>query len=563
MLSRLAVPLSAAVLFVAPITAAGAVPREVEERIALVRQLEAAEDHEMLGALSRATPGQEFSSGESLCLAIERRDERLFARLLAAGVDADSGCGAGTVLEAAVESDELRWVERVLAAGGNAANPKWRSPLSTAVQRGKPEIVRRLLRAGAEPHGRVSEPRERPIVLAAQIGRPDLVVVLLDHGGAEAPDGGRALALGDFGRGVCQQEVLRALVDGVEIESHDDRGRTGLIAAVVECDPEVLDWLLDAGADVDATSDDRRTALMWAAGQPLRGEEKLRLLIERGASLELQDTQGRTALHFAVGNGPNKTRLLLDAGADPRAEDGAGRSAYHYAVLGHVARWASQLPPRGVFDEPVGEETTAAELFWEESRYSTRSRTLEIGRWAETEIAGSWLGNCGPGEARRCRLRSSEYTDASLEIRLPIEEEAEGPRKGRETRSEPSEGHAWIYEIDGVPHRVTRIARDLFGEEWVEIVVERRYESQLLTFTTRGRQLDEVPLLWSSLYVSAGLRPNQRAIREKEEVEERLFGGLRIHALLALMALVLVLVTLRGWFDRRRSRRPPSQPPPL
>ena len=49
----------------------------------------------------------------------------------------------------------------------------------------------------------------------------------------------------------------------------------------------------------------------------------MKLLIDRGASLEIQDNRGRTPLHIAASSGNVvKAELLLDAGADPYVTTG-------------------------------------------------------------------------------------------------------------------------------------------------------------------------------------------------------------------------------------------------
>ncbi len=77
---------------------------------------------------------------------------------------------------------------------------------------------------------------------------------------------------------------------------------------------------LDAGAGVNATDPDGRTALMFAAFEGKT--ETVRLLLERGARVGDRDAMGRTALMFsATGAFADTVALLLESGADANAAD--------------------------------------------------------------------------------------------------------------------------------------------------------------------------------------------------------------------------------------------------
>ena len=81
--------------------------------------------------------------------------------------------------------------------------------------------------------------------------------------------------------------------------------------------------LLRAGADINATSEDGATALIWAAGQ---GHEKtVTGLLRRGANIDAQDEYGTTALMEAVSvRSEEVVKELVRRGADLtiKTEDG-------------------------------------------------------------------------------------------------------------------------------------------------------------------------------------------------------------------------------------------------
>ena len=103
-----------------------------------------------------------------------------------------------------------------------------------------------------------------------------------------------------------------------------------------------MQLLLDAGADVNATHNRRRsgplhyasdgfiTGPAWNAEQQV---ETILCLIERGADVHLQDANGATPLHRAVRTRcAAAVKTLLHAGADPTAKNKSGSTAFHLAV---------------------------------------------------------------------------------------------------------------------------------------------------------------------------------------------------------------------------------------
>ena len=82
--------------------------------------------------------------------------------------------------------------------------------------------------------------------------------------------------------------------------------------------PTIQRLLLDAGADVNLRDTSGSTALHYATRSS--NEDSLRLLIRRGASLELKNKRGDTPMAIAVAyNNRNTALFLLRAGARPQA----------------------------------------------------------------------------------------------------------------------------------------------------------------------------------------------------------------------------------------------------
>lgn len=84
---------------------------------------------------------------------------------------------------------------------------------------------------------------------------------------------------------------------------------TPLLRLVWRGNFDLVQWLLDRGANVNVQVNEGHTALIWAA---IRSRLKiLQLLLSRGADIYLCDKYGFTALDHAVVQGNYEEALLL------------------------------------------------------------------------------------------------------------------------------------------------------------------------------------------------------------------------------------------------------------
>jgi len=120
-------------------------------------------------------------------------------------------------------------------------------------------------------------------------------------------------------------------------------GRTLLHASAASLHAANSNLLLEKGLDPNAQDNLGRTPLHLVVAQ-MQGELLARLLLSRGAAVDLRDEQGMTPLLSAL---PPSLKLLADKGADLSAQDRQGNSAFHWAVYRKSYEQAERLTELG------------------------------------------------------------------------------------------------------------------------------------------------------------------------------------------------------------------------
>lgn len=105
-----------------------------------------------------------------------------------------------------------------------------------------------------------------------------------------------------------------------------------LSQAAEDNDTETLQQLIGDGANLEEKDSDGSTALQYAV--MMGNLEAAEMLLEHGANVNTKDDWESTALMNAVFNSsdPEIVQLLLKHGADPSLKDSEGYTAYDYAV---------------------------------------------------------------------------------------------------------------------------------------------------------------------------------------------------------------------------------------
>lgn len=111
-------------------------------------------------------------------------------------------------------------------------------------------------------------------------------------------------------------DVKQELAKGADVDAEDDVSRKPIMYAVVyNGKPDVIEALLAADADVnDTCTEDGMSVLMYAAMFDM--PEMIEFLIQNGANINARDYEGATALNYAQAEGHEEAvQKLIELGA--------------------------------------------------------------------------------------------------------------------------------------------------------------------------------------------------------------------------------------------------------
>jgi ankyrin repeat protein len=187
--------------------------------------------------------------------------------------------------------------------------------LLEAAKAGDDLMVTRLLATDPALRRYRTPTGETPLMAALYRGHRRVVSLMIDQG----------VTLDLFaGAAVGRLDAVKVAVEPspASINTHAYDGWTPLHLAAFFGQRQVVEWLLDHGAAVDAQSrNSLRNTPLHAA---LAGghDDVALLLLDRGAPTGARDAGGHTPLHIAAESGLiGPVKALLDRGADPHAVD--------------------------------------------------------------------------------------------------------------------------------------------------------------------------------------------------------------------------------------------------
>ena len=161
-----------------------------------------------------------------------------------------------------------------------------------------------------------------------------------------------------------RDRVIRLVEGGIEVDAHDRYGKTPLMVASAFGNVEAAKALLDLGADIEARDRERSAvAVHYAARAGHVGMAMARLLLARGADLDLRTTAGETALHVAAYyNHAGMIELLVEGGAAIDAADNVAVAPLQYARREGRAKAVDMLLRLGARVDGLHDAVNAGDL---------------------------------------------------------------------------------------------------------------------------------------------------------------------------------------------------------
>ncbi|MDT8398193.1 MAG: ankyrin repeat domain-containing protein [Pseudomonadales bacterium] len=257
----------------------------------------------------------------------------------------------------------------------NAQQADGTTALLYAIHQGDEELVAALIEAGADVnHSNLYG--ASALFEAAVLGSSSIIEMLLDKG-ADAnwrnPEGETALMVVARSGNIPAAKVL--LAHGADINAREHWGaQSAIMWAAAQSQPEMLRFLIDQGADINAhglarlwnrriTSEPRPkdmnkggfSPLLYAARQGCT--ECVKILAAAGADLNATDPDRVSALNLALINLHFDTAAtLIEAGADVNQWDLFGRAPLYNAIDLHT------LPIGGRPDIPSDDALTGLDI---------------------------------------------------------------------------------------------------------------------------------------------------------------------------------------------------------
>ena len=201
------------------------------------------------------------------------------------------------------------------------------------------ETVHNIISNGAQVNA-VNNIGETPLLTACSTAQRQLVILLLKS--KADPNIVNVEGHGSLHKAVnadCSRETLQEIVDhGADVNAKDRRGRTALLLSCFYRQVDSLKVLIEAGAD-PTINDEEGFSCIHAAVDGRCSTDVLQTLIDHGADVNATRKDGTTALMRACKTGQSESVMfLLASGADVNNVKPDGSTSLHVAVHGKCSK---------------------------------------------------------------------------------------------------------------------------------------------------------------------------------------------------------------------------------
>ena len=179
---------------------------------------------------------------------------------------------------------------------------KVNNEICTAVKDNKPEVVRRLLEQGMSPDSVDEHGLWTPLMIAIESDNREMVEILVDKGAdpnLTAPNSPDIPLM--YAMNIPMVELMVKRGADVNLQNRLT-GLSVMTAAIYNQSPELLEYYIRAGVDVNIRDRKGMTPLMLAS--KLCRPALVEILLKRGALVNARDKNGQSAMGYVTGSGP-------------------------------------------------------------------------------------------------------------------------------------------------------------------------------------------------------------------------------------------------------------------
>ena len=321
----------------------------------------------------------------ALVCAVRQKHADVVQVLIDAGADIEArDKSSRTPLISSCEKGELPIVKMLVEAGAKvrATDKKGGTCLIMAANFGHTETVRYLV--GLPDMDVVMSIKDKDgytaVLVVADLGHADVMKVLIDAGAdIETKD--------DMGRSPLHRACCSGTLEVVKMLHKQGagvcvtcKGYTGLIFAAFNGHTETVRYLVGLkDVDVNHTANDGWSALGCAVRQ--KHADVVQVLIDAGADIEARDSNARPLISACEKGELRIVKMLVEAGAEVRATDKQGRTCLMMAAtFGHTetVRYLVGLPDMDVVMSTKAEEGNTAVLADIETKNNAGQSALSV-----------------------------------------------------------------------------------------------------------------------------------------------------------------------------------------